>query len=114
MKESLSKGEDSEGDILGIYSNLTQIIASSPELYGVSNPIAPKVAGEPYNLQWAGNLFNSIKSRYNKITEYEINAESEFLDGRDKNKIINLQTVQKEEVERFINEIYNQFVSTLS
>ena len=111
VKESLSEGEDSEGNILGFYSKVTEIIALNPSEFGVPNPIKPKVAGEPYNLQWAGNLFNSIIARQIELASYQIDAESEFLDGRNEEKIINLQEKQKEEVVLLIDLIYGQFIN---
>ena len=99
IKEQLADGENADGSIIGTYSPLTEAIYKNPSAYGVSTPIMPKIAGEPYNTLWTGSFHKSIKANYKSAT-INIKYVSKFMDGRDENKIINLQTQNKEQVER--------------
>lgn len=54
-KEQLSKGEDNEGDIFGEYTQATQEIAA------LGNPRKPKIAGQPYNFEDTGGLFDGFE-----------------------------------------------------
>ena len=56
QQERLSKGKDIEGKILGRYTISTEGYA----LFGDPKPIQPKKAGEPYNLEWTGEFFESM------------------------------------------------------
>lgn len=54
-KKSLGKGESSTGEIFGTYSQLTEQIASQ------ENPRKPKRAGELYNFEYTGGLFDGME-----------------------------------------------------
>lgn len=56
-KEQLSQGEDNEGNLFGRYSPATQSIANSPLN---EQPRQDKVAGQPYNFEWTGGLFDGM------------------------------------------------------
>jgi len=56
QQERLSKGQDTEGKILGRYTIATEGYA----LFGDPKPIQPKKAGQPYNLEWTGEFFESM------------------------------------------------------
>ena len=54
-KKQLSEGESSEGDLFGVYSKATEEIAKT------ENPRKPKVAGDPYNFEYTGGLFDGFQ-----------------------------------------------------
>lgn len=112
IKSNLSEGENAEGEIIGVYTKFTETIAKNPELYGVVNPIKPKLEGEPYNLEWSGAFFDSIIAKFKEFVKYEVTAESPFLDGRDENKIINIQEEQRGLIVEAIQEVYSQFIKS--
>ena len=62
--ENLDKGLNVDNEIVGTYSNLTEEIAR------ISNPALPKIAGQPYNFVWTGDLISNIfvSLRENTIT----------------------------------------------
>ena len=60
-KEQLSLGENSKGELLGTYSELTEDIARNYQFYDAPKPNKPKIAGEPYNFDWTGEFFESIE-----------------------------------------------------
>ncbi len=103
VKEQLNEGENSSGEVIGVYKPLTQLIASNPSAYGQVNPIKPKIAGEPYNLQWSGGFFKSIKSQVEGL-DINTSGQSEFLDGRDESKILGLQDENKKEIDAGVEE----------
>ena len=51
----LSKGEDSEGDIVGVYSQQTQEYADA------TGAMRSKSNGDPYNFQWFGDFFDGFE-----------------------------------------------------
>ena len=55
QKKQLSSGEDNEGDLFGTYTQATEEIAS------LENPRKPKKAGEPYNFEYTGGLFDGME-----------------------------------------------------
>lgn len=65
-KERLREGKNIDGSIVGYYTLFTENIARK------SNPRKPKRAGEPYNFEWTGSLFDSMKSieLSNKLSIY--------------------------------------------
>lgn len=54
-KEQLSKGESATGDLFGTYSKATEEIAK------LENPRKPKIAGQPYNYEYTGGLFDGFE-----------------------------------------------------
>lgn len=55
QKKQLNEGEDNEGDLFGVYTEATE---NWPRNY---TPRKPKVAGEPYNFQDTGGLFDGME-----------------------------------------------------
>lgn len=62
LKEGqLDKGLTSKGTIAGLYSPVTDAIASSPAaLAGIGKPRQDKIAGQPYNFDWTGKWRDSM------------------------------------------------------
>lgn len=56
-KEQLSDGEDNQGKILGTYKKSTEKIAKT------ENPRQPKIAGQPFNFEYTGGLFDGFELR---------------------------------------------------
>jgi len=56
-KEQLSKGEDNQGKKLGTYKKATEEIAKT------QNPRQPKIAGQPFNFEYTGGLFDGFELR---------------------------------------------------
>lgn len=56
QQERLSKGTDTEGNILGTYSKYTE----NESLFGSVQPRQPKKAGQPYNFEWTGGFFDGM------------------------------------------------------
>ena len=54
--DNLAEGKDFHGDIVGTYSTLTAQIAAE----GDNKPLLPKIAGQPYNFIWNGDLLPNI------------------------------------------------------
>lgn len=52
QKDQWSEGKDKEGNIIGYYKPYTEKVAKES---GINN----KIAGEPYNLNWTGDLFRT-------------------------------------------------------
>ena len=55
QKKQLNEGEDNEGDIFGTYTEATE---HWPRNY---TPRKPKIAGQPYNFQDTGGLFDGME-----------------------------------------------------
>lgn len=53
-QNQLSKGEDTEGNLFGTYSELTEQLAL------FDNPRKSKVSGEPYNFEYTGETFDTM------------------------------------------------------
>lgn len=60
-KQQLADGEDNEGDLFGRYKAGTQQIAESP--LADPRPRKDKVAGQPFNFEWSGGLFDGMYLR---------------------------------------------------
>lgn len=58
QKKQLSSGEDNEGDLFGTYTHATEEIAR------LENPRKPKTAGEPYNFEYTGGLFDGMELQF--------------------------------------------------
>ena len=54
-KSQLSEGKSATGQLFGTYSQLTEDIAKT------ENPRKPKIAGEPYNFEYTGGLFDGFE-----------------------------------------------------
>ena len=56
----LEEGKNVFDQVIGVYSPATEFISNNPGP-GELVPILPKVAGENYNFQWSGGLFDGMK-----------------------------------------------------
>jgi hypothetical protein len=103
LKETqLSKGENTDGAILGVYAKITQ------DYYSKITPLPkkPKMAGQPYNLEWTGGLFDSIDAKYFKKGMVGIDgADHPFFDERNENEILNLND---ENVKKIISDVWSK------
>ena len=59
QEKQLSKGLDSSGSIVGTYSKYTALLASDPH----NKPREPKIPGQKYNMDWTGELFETMSVR---------------------------------------------------
>lgn len=119
QQQQLSKGENAEGGILirkgrnstGTYTPFTEQIARE------SNPIKPKIAGEPYNFQWTGRFFNSLNIKvFSSGGDIEVQIDSadpkanllrsEYFD------LLGLQDKNQTEVVRFLEKNILKFINT--
>ena len=117
QQQQLSKGEDSKGGILdgknrkGVYTPFTEQLAKE------SNPLKPKIAGQPYNFQWTGRFFNSLNIRILTVSgELEVQIDSvdpkanilrsEYYD------LLGLQGKNQTEVIRFLKKNIIKFINT--
>lgn len=56
-KEQLKRGEDTEGNLTGTYSEATEKFYGGAEL--------GKYEGDPYNFQWTGDFFDGFNIEFN-------------------------------------------------
>jgi len=68
QEEQLSEGKDGDGNLLGTYSRVTEIIS----LFESPKPIKLKKEGEPFNFEWTGKWFRNMKARLKTESDYEI------------------------------------------
>lgn len=69
-KRQLSKGLDASGDIVGRYSEGTQRYVDDPHTRPRNEN---KSAGNPYNFEWYGELYDSLNMKVNAQTmKFEI------------------------------------------
>lgn len=54
-KKQLSEGESATGGLFGTYSQATEEIAKT------ENPRKPKIAGQPFNFEYTGGLFDGFE-----------------------------------------------------
>lgn len=101
IKDRLADGQDTDNNVIGTYSRFTQTISENYAFYGVAKSIKNKVFGEPYNLEWTGNFFKTIKAVYIN-SKIKIDAQSPFLEKRNKDKIIGLDEKSTQEVTKEI------------
>ena len=69
-KEQLSKGENNEGEIIGTYTEATEEMAAD------DNPRQPKIAGQPYNFEYTGGLFDGFELRVFEDNAYFFSTDS--------------------------------------
>lgn len=94
--DTLAKGRNYENELVGVYKPLTELIASESS----PKPLLPKIAGEPYNFVWSGDLVGNIKaeSKADKILfDSTGKGTGDKLEFVEKNKLIGL-TIDKEQV----------------
>ena len=69
----LGKGLDSEGKLIGTYSKVTDAIASSSvSIAEGSAPRKDKIAGQPYNFEWTGDLFDKFGLTFESSNTYTL------------------------------------------
>ncbi|MEL4307430.1 hypothetical protein [Joostella sp. CR20] len=67
-EDQLSEGKDSSGKVVGRYSRATEQFASDP----YNTPRQPKEAGQPYNFEWTGGLFDNMHLFFEDMKSYSI------------------------------------------
>lgn len=78
QENQLSKGKDSTGTVVGVYSWATDVYYSNDPF---NKPRKPKTKGEPYNFEWSGEFFDSMNIKVNlQNKDYDIYSST----GRDK------------------------------
>ena len=97
----LNKGLDSSGSIVGTYWWTTEYIyAKNPD----NRPRQPKEKGQPYNFEWSGELFDTMKvvvsPQDNDFDIYSSTGKDKFVE---KKMNANLMDLTKENND-FINE----------
>ena len=76
--EQLGLGLNSKGKLIGRYSKATEGYAADPE----NRPRQPKIAGEPYNFEWSGGLFDEMFLTFDSkgtYTLFSYDAKATFL-----------------------------------
>lgn len=59
IRSQWESGENMDGLAVGFYTEFTERLSNI-----IGDAIMPKVAGEPYNLLWTGDLFEKIRIEY--------------------------------------------------
>ena len=93
--DTLAKGKNYKDELVGRYSLLTQMIASEDP-----RPLLPKIAGEPYNFIWGGDLVGNVKAepKADKILfDSTGKGTGDKLEFVEKNKLIGL-TINNEQI----------------
>ena len=76
--EQLGLGLDAKGKVIGRYSKATEGYAADPE----NRPRQPKIAGEPFNFEWTGGLFDELYLTFDSKDSYTLfsyDAKATFL-----------------------------------
>ena len=76
--EQLGLGLDAKGKVIGRYSKATEGYAADPE----NRPRQPKIAGEPFNFEWTGGLFDELYLTFDSKDSYTLfsyDAKASFL-----------------------------------
>lgn len=61
QKDNMSLGLNNKGQVIGLYSEYTDKLASNAITIATgTSPKKDKVAGQPYNLEWSGKLFDEL------------------------------------------------------
>ena len=81
QEKQLSEGKDSSGNIVGRYSWATDVYyANNPQ----NKPRQPKTAGQPYNFEWSGELFDSMNIKVNTVENgfdvFSVTGKDKFLE----------------------------------
>lgn len=86
--DKLAEGKNTNDDEVGRYKLLTQMIASENP-----KPLLPKIAGEPYNFVWSGDLIKGLQAESKKdkiIFDSTGSGTGDKLEFVNKNKLIGL------------------------
>jgi len=76
--EQLGLGLDAKGKVIGRYSKATESYAADPD----NRPRQPKIAGEPFNFEWTGGLFDELYLTFDSKDSYTLfsyDAKASFL-----------------------------------
>ena len=76
--EQLGLGLDAKGKVIGRYSKATEGYAADPD----NRPRQPKIAGEPFNFEWTGGLFDELYLTFDSKDSYTLfsyDAKATFL-----------------------------------
>lgn len=76
--EQLGLGLDAKGKVIGRYSKATEGYAADPD----NRPRQPKIAGEPFNFEWTGGLFDELYLTFDSkdsFTLFSYDAKATFL-----------------------------------
>ena len=81
--EQLGLGLDAKGKVIGRYSKATDAIASSSISIALGEaPRKDKIAGEPFNFEWTGGLFDELYLTFDSKDSYTLfsyDAKATFL-----------------------------------
>lgn len=73
QNKQLGKGLDSSGNLIGRYSEATDAIASSSiSIAKGEKPKKEKIAGQPYNFEWTGDLFIRFGLKFESLNTYTL------------------------------------------
>lgn len=71
--EQLGKGLDADGKLIGTYSPATDALASSSVAIAIGGaPRKDKIAGQPYNFEWTGDLFDNFDISFETTNTYSL------------------------------------------
>lgn len=91
-RDQLFQGEDTEGNIIGYYSEATE------NVWGGRYANPPKIAGEPYNFQDTGDLFQgfALQFRNGLLVIYSTDSKVPLLEEKYGNRLFGL-TIENQE-----------------
>lgn len=69
----LNEGVDSSGKVIGRYSKATEEYAADP----YNTPRKDKIAGQPYNFEWTGGLFDEMYLFFDDMKSFGIFSANE-------------------------------------
>lgn len=102
-EEQLGKGLDSSGQVIGTYSPATELISIENQLLG-NKPRKPKIAGQPFNFEYTGSLFDKFNMKFEDFKSYSLfskDSKADFLE-KEYGDIYTLTTKHNERVNQEI------------
>lgn len=118
-EEQLSEGIDSSGRVVGTYSYLTQQYADEElQASGGRTPRKDKAAGQPYNFEWTGSLFDNFYLHFEDKESFSLfsaDEKAKFLEReygdiftltKQNNQRVNQEILRPEMYEVFIQRLY--------
>lgn len=107
QENQLAKGKDSSGTIVGRYSWATDVFyAKDPQ----NKPRRSKTAGDPYNFEWSGELFDSmnikISTQESSFDIYSTTGKDVYLEDKFKRNLTKLTKENNDWVNENILEPY--------
>ena len=114
--EQLGKGFDASGKVIGTYSETTEIISIENQLLG-RKPRKPKVAGQPYNFEDTGSLFDNMDMMFEDLKSFSLfskDSKANFLE-KEYGDIYTLTNKHNERVNQEIlrPEMYDEIIKRL-